>query len=69
MKDKKKKIEIEREYQPSINRENTEPCRNCRKRDSCFINPWQGKCTGFEAGVPWSIEYNQSLQKTVSSQS
>ena len=34
-----------------------EPCDRCRKRDSCFINPHQDQCTGFEAGIPWSIQY------------
>ena len=69
MPEKKRKAEKEVEYKPTINRECIDPCKNCRKRDSCFIKPWQGKCTGFETGVPWSIKYNQSLQKTISSQS
>ena len=35
------------------------PCRKCRKRDSCFIQPKDGKCLGLEEGIPWSVEFNR----------
>jgi hypothetical protein len=44
-----------------IDRETIFPCRNCRKNDSCIIKPYDGKCLGFEEGVPWSKQYNSSL--------
>lgn len=36
-----------------------EPCDKCRKRDSCYINPYKNMCVGFEAGTPWSIQFEK----------
>lgn len=56
---KKKESEITRketsiDFRPK-NREEMIPCKDCRKRDSCFISPKQNKCTGYETGTPWSL--------------
>lgn len=53
----KKKIEREIEQVSYIDRNTTHPCINCRKRDSCLIKPYKDRCTGFEEGTPWSLQY------------
>lgn len=59
---KKNKNEIKKEAMfdfVSKNRDEMVPCKDCRKRDSCFISPKQNRCTGHETGTPWSIKLEE----------
>ena len=47
---------------PPIDKNWAKPCRDCYKRDSCFITrPHNEICASFEKGTPWSIQYLNSL--------
>lgn len=43
------------------NRMKDKPCVDCRKRDSCLLHPHNEVCRSFEAGIPWSMQYNSML--------
>ena len=63
---KKQKKEVEEtpihKEQVPIDRNWAKPCRDCRKRDSCFITrPYEERCASLEVGTPWSISYENSL--------
>jgi hypothetical protein len=50
-----------------IDREKTFPCKNCRKRLSCFIRPRDGYCMGLEEGEPWVMPcaFNNELEEVI----
>ena len=37
-------------------RNHIHPCKTCRKKDSCFIRPVSGRCTGWDEGPTWSAQ-------------
>ena len=47
-----------KELDKVIDRESAFPCRLCRKRDSCIVRPYDGRCTGLDKGTPWSVLYS-----------
>ena len=42
-----------------IDRDETTPCKKCRKRCSCVIRPKEGRCTSLEEGTPWVMPLNE----------
>lgn len=50
-----------KELSEYFDRNEISPCKTCYKRDSCFIRPNNGFCSGHEAGTPWSETFNSQL--------